>query len=138
MRCHARALITASPEAIWSVLTDGARYPDWEPATTRIDGTITDGGQITVHTKLSKQSFPVTVHLQPSQHTMTWEGGLPLGLFRGVRTFALSEPDASGQVTFTVEEVFSGSLLFIMRRLLPDLQPSFDAFAETLKRTCEA
>ena len=34
---------------------------------------------------------------------MTWSGGMPLGLFRGVRTFTLA-PGTEGATRFTVRE----------------------------------
>jgi hypothetical protein len=60
---------------------------------------------------------------------------MPLGLFRGMRTFTL-EPAPSG-TRFTMEEVYSGPLLPLIRRTMPDLQPSFDAFAAGLRERAE-
>jgi hypothetical protein len=66
---------------------------------------------------------------------MTWEGGMPLGLFRGVRTFTLSP---QGDATrFTVREEYTGPLLPMIWRSMPDLGPSFDKFATGLKRRAE-
>jgi hypothetical protein len=62
---------------------------------------------------------------------MVWTGGMPLGLFRGVRTFAL-DPLPGGGVRFTMEERFSGPLAGLIGRSMPDLQPSFDRFADRL------
>ncbi len=36
---------------------------------------------------------------------MTWAGGMPLGLFKGVRTFTLA--DERGSTRFTMREVYS-------------------------------
>ena len=41
---------------------------------------------------------------------MTWRGGMPLGLFTGVRTYRLA-PDGDGVTRFTMREEFSGPLL---------------------------
>ena len=52
---------------------------------------------------------------------------------RGVRTFSL-RPDGSGSTDFTVREEYTGPLLGMIWRTIPDLGPSFAKFAEGLKR----
>jgi hypothetical protein len=66
---------------------------------------------------------------------MTWEGGMPLGLFRGVRTFTLSPQDNGTR--FSVREEYTGALLPMIWRSMPDLGPSFQKFATGLKRRAE-
>ena len=36
--CHAQAVINASPDAIWSILTDAPKYPDWDSGVDRAEG----------------------------------------------------------------------------------------------------
>jgi hypothetical protein len=67
---------------------------------------------------------------------MVWSGGMPLGLFKGVRTFTLTPQGDS--VRFEMREVFSGPLSPLIERSLPDLQPAFDEFAASLKRRAES
>jgi hypothetical protein len=67
---------------------------------------------------------------------MTWSGGMPLGLFRGVRTFTLA--DERGATRFTMREVYSGPLASLIGRSIPDLGPSFTQFATGLKIRAEA
>jgi hypothetical protein len=67
---------------------------------------------------------------------MTWTGGMPLGLFRGVRTFTVTG-DGDHASTFRMREVFSGPLLGMVSRRMPDLAPSFEKFADGLKSRCE-
>ena len=67
---------------------------------------------------------------------MIWTGGLPLGLFKGVRTFTLT---AAGDGTHVeIVEEFTGPLLGLIWRTMPDLQPSFDQFAAGLKAEVES
>jgi hypothetical protein len=68
---------------------------------------------------------------------MTWKGGMTLGLFRGIRTFEL-KPEAARATRFTMEERFSGPLLPLIGRTLPDFGPSFRKFANGLKRRAES
>jgi hypothetical protein len=67
---------------------------------------------------------------------MVWSGGMPLGLFRGVRTFTLS-PQGNGTTRFTVREEYTGPLLPMIWRSMPDLGPSFAQFASGLKARAE-
>jgi hypothetical protein len=66
-----------------------------------------------------------------------WGGGMPLGLFKGQRTFAL-RPSGNGGVEFSMREEFTGLLSPLIGRSIPDLQPAFDEFASDLKRAAEA
>src|SRR5690349_17967051 len=40
--------IEAGPREVWRVLTDFARYPEWNPFITRISGDLVDGGRLQV------------------------------------------------------------------------------------------
>jgi hypothetical protein len=78
------------------------------------------------------RAFPVNVTEFAPPRRMTWTGGMPLGLFRGVRTFRL-EPQGADATVFTMREEYTGPLLPLIWRTMPDLQPSFTRFAEGLK-----
>jgi hypothetical protein len=67
---------------------------------------------------------------------MVWSGGMPLGLFKGVRTFSLT-PDGNGGTRFHVREEYTGPLLPMIWRSIPDLAPSFNQFASGLKSRAE-
>jgi hypothetical protein len=132
----ASTTIKAPADVIWKILTDAAHYPEWDPGCIRIEGTIAEGQSITAYTKLSPRAFPVTVtDLVPGQR-MSWVGGLPLGLFKGVRTFTLVPKN--GSIDFTIREEFSGPLLFLMGRTIPDMNPVFQNFVAGLKARAEA
>src|SRR4029450_3919311 len=86
----ATATIQASPEAIWAILTDAPGYQVWDSGVERGEGAIAPGDPIKVVPKPTPaRPFPVKVtEFSPGQR-MTWRGGMPLGLFKGVRTFTL-------------------------------------------------
>jgi hypothetical protein len=131
------AHINASAASVWSVLIDGAGYPTWDSGVESIDGAIVEGRQITVRSAVSPgRAFPVTVHLSQDCSTMTWTGGMPLGLFRGVRTFTLESPDGL-TTSFRMREEYTGALVGLMWKTMPDLGPSFNQFAWGLKQRCE-
>ena len=84
--------IAAPPETVWQVLVDGANYPTWDSGVVRVEGEIVAGGKIKVFSEISPdRAFPVTVSLHESEQ-MVWTGGMPLGLFKGVRTLKSPSP----------------------------------------------
>ena len=134
---RATTTIHASPDTIWQILTDAPRYPEWEPNVTQIEGTIAPGEKITVHTKISPdRAFPVKVTEFVPGQKMVWSSGMPLGLFKGERSFVLTPQDNSA-VRVTVHEVFSGLLLPLIGRTIPDLSESFEQFVAGLKSRAE-
>lgn len=67
---------------------------------------------------------------------MVWWFAAPLGMFKGARTFTLE--DKGDAVEFHTREEFTGWLAGPITRKMPDLQPSFDAWAQGLKQRAEA
>jgi hypothetical protein len=127
------AHIDAPPASVWSVLMDGANYPKWDSGVESVEGTIADGGRITVRSEVSPgRAFPVKVQRNEDGSTMTWSGGMPLGLFRGVRTFTVNSTTGI-ETDFRMREEYSGPLLGLIWKSMPDLGPSFEQFARGLK-----
>jgi hypothetical protein len=132
----ANATIEAAPEAVWEVLTDAPAYSEWDSGVVRVEGRIAPGEKIKVVSEANpKRAFPVNVTEFTPAQTMTWTGGMPLGLFKGVRTFTLS-PQGGG-TRFTMREEYTGPLLPLIWRSMPDLGPSFEQFANGLKQRVE-
>ncbi len=129
-------VIHAGPETIWGILVDGARYTDWDSGVLNVSGRIALGETIKVVSAASPgRTFPVKVTQFETGRAMTWTGGMPLGLFKGVRTFRLT---SDGEATrFELREEYSGPLLAMMWRSMPDLGPSFRQFADGLKQRAE-
>jgi hypothetical protein len=133
----ATGTINASPETIWAILTDAPSYPDWDPSADRIEGRIAPGETVKAYTKLAPgRAFPAKVTVFEPGRKMVWEGGMPLGLFKGVRTFTLSPKD-SNSVEFAIREVFSGPLLPLFGGSLPDMTEPFKQFVAGLKARAE-
>jgi hypothetical protein len=130
-------LIDARPETVWAVLTDAPAYADWDSGVVRVEGTIAPQEKIKVLSEANpKRAFPVKVTEFAPGERMVWSGGMPLGLFKGVRTFTLA-PEG-GATRFTMREEYTGPMLPLIWRSMPDLQPSFDQFASGLKARAEA
>jgi hypothetical protein len=130
------ALVDAPPERIWALLTDAAAYPSWNPAVVALEGRIAPGERLAVTSSANpSRAFPVRVATLEPPRRMVWAGGMPLGLFRGVRTFSLEPED--GRTRFRMREDYSGPLLPLIGRSMPDMQPSFDQFAAAVKERAE-
>jgi hypothetical protein len=134
---QASSTIQASPDTIWAILTDAPRYTDWDSGVVRVEGRITPGEKIKVVSKVNPgRAFPVKVtEFTPGQR-MAWTGGMPMGLFKGVRTFTLT-PQGNGATRLTVREEYTGPLLPLIWRSIPDLGPSFEQFVNGLKQRAE-
>lgn len=129
-------VIQSTAEAVWNILTDGAGWVSWNPTVEKVEGKIAPGGKVTVYTKLSPgRAFPVRVSEFAAPRRMVWTGGMPLGLFKGARTYTLTPRD--GAVEFEMREEFTGLLSPLIGRSIPDMQPSFNEFAAALKRRAE-
>ena len=138
MHCYeASATISASPEAVWAILTDASAYASWNPTIDRVEGVIAPASTVTVYTKADpKHAFPVKVSEFEPPLRMEWSGGMPLGLFKGVRTFTLT-PGTDGTTRFHMLEEYTGPILGMMWKQMPDLGPAFEEFATSLKKKAE-
>lgn len=129
--------IDAEPERVFALLTDAKGYSSWNPAVLSLDGTIAVGEKIRlVSVANPKRTFTLNVTEVDSPHTMVWADGMPLGLFKGVRTYTL-KPVGTGRTEFTMSEVFSGPLAPLITKAIPDMADSFEMFAEGLKSAAE-
>jgi hypothetical protein len=132
----AEATIAAPPETVWAILTDAPGYAGWDSGVQRAEGTIAPGEKIKVVSEANPgRAFAVKVTTFEPAQAMTWSGGMPLGLFKGVRTFSLTPDGATTR--FSMREEYSGPLLPLIWRSMPDLGPSFQQFARGLKAKAE-
>jgi hypothetical protein len=137
-RFHASRRIAAAPDRAWALLVDLPSWRAWNPTIVAIEGDVAPGGTVRLVAKVNPQrTFTLRVtELVPPQR-MVWASGMPLGLFRGVRTYALT-PAAGGEETdFAMTESYTGALAGLIARSIPDLGPSFEAFADALKAAAE-
>lgn len=133
----AERTIAASPSTIWAVLTDKNALLTEDFGIMELNGDLRQGGKLVLRAAVApKQAFKLKVSAFEPNQRMVWTGGMPFGLFTGTRTFSL-KPDGNS-TCFSVEEAFVGPLAGLIGKTMPDLQPSFDQFADTLKRVSEA
>ena len=131
-----RRRIAAPPQVVWDLLVDVPAYPSWNPAVVALGGRIAEGERIRMTSVIAPtRTFPLQVSGVEPGRRMRWTGGLPLGLYRGVRTFTL-EPRDDG-TDFAMEEVMSGPLSPLMNRVMPDMTESFVLFGDGLRAAAE-
>jgi uncharacterized protein YndB with AHSA1/START domain len=134
---EAKTTIAASPEAIWKVLVDGATWSTWDSGVTSVVGTIGLGNKITIKAAVGgDRAFPVKVVTFDAPTKLVFSGGMPLGLFRGVRTYSLAAEGA--KTLFHMREEYTGAMLGAIWKSIPDLGPSFQQFANGLKKRVES
>lgn len=132
--------IDASPAHVWAVLTDFARYGDWNPVVVGVKGELVPGAELLLQSVHSPGFAPTAgqVTLTEVQFPeMRWTGGHPDPfVLRGERVFRC-EAAGSG-CRFRQAEQFSGASA---ERLLMEygarIEGNFRRFNEALKRAAE-
>lgn len=136
MECAVAANMKAKPEAIWALLTDAKRFPQWNSTIVSIDGQIAPGEKIRLRSTLDpKRTFNLKVTAFAPATKMIWEDGMA-PMFKGVRTFTLTRKQ-DDSTDFSMVEVFTGIMLPMIAGSLPDFKPSFEKFAMDLKSEAE-
>jgi hypothetical protein len=133
--------IGATPERVWSILTDFAAYPSWNPFIRSISGTVEAGGRLTVSIQPvggRAMTFRPTVLVAQPNSELRWRGHLLFpGIFDGEHCFKIAA-SASGGVRLTQNETFSGVLVALVKASLDrGTKPGFIAMNEALKARAE-
>jgi hypothetical protein len=119
-RLHTEVLIDAGPEAVWAVLTDFARYGDWNPFLVAAAGVPAQGERLTVTLappggrRITMK--PVLTEVANAE-ALEWWGHLGVrGIFDGRHRFEL-HPE-NGATRLVQSEIFTGALVPLMARSL--------------------
>jgi hypothetical protein len=129
--------IQAPVDKVWRILTDLSNWTRWNSTVERTVGEIEPGAKVTVFVKQSPgRAFPLRVTELNAPRRMVWAGGMPLGLFKGIRVYEVVAPSATTAV-FSMREDYTGPLAGLIGKSIPNLQPAFDEFAQCLKREAE-
>ncbi len=130
--------IGAPPMAVWTVITDLGRYPEWNPLFREASGEIAVGQRITlrsVHPANGRMMTvkPKIVVAEPGVE-LRWTAGLP-GIIGGEHSFALS-PITSG-TRLVQSESFRGLLAPFSGRTTANTSTSFRELNEALRKRAE-
>ena len=132
--------IDAPPAAVWSVLADTSRYPDWNPFVESLTGELRPGARLEARIAPPggrPLTFkPVVVCAEPGRE-LRWLGRfLVPGLLDGEHSFRL-EPLPSGGTRFVQSERFSGLLVGPLRRMLRQTVLGFAQMNHALRQQAE-
>lgn len=135
---RAARAIDAPASAVWALLADATTYAEWNDAVISIDGPIRRGETIKLVSVVDpRRTFKLKVTQMDAPSKMVWSDGMPLGLFTGTRTYAISEL-GDRKSEFTMVEEFTGPLAGLITKTIPDLTDSFNTFADSLKTAAES
>jgi hypothetical protein len=134
--------ITATPERVWSILTNFPAYPDWNPFIRSIRGAPEQGAPLEIRIQPSGtkgMTFRPTVLTAIRAQELRWLGRfLVPGLFDGEHRFVIKSL-ANGKVRFQQSELFNGILVPIFRASLDrDTKRGFEEMNQALKVRAEA
>ena len=134
---EASTTIAAPPARVWEVLTDVPSWTSWDSGVKSVEGDAEPGGALKIEPEVNPgRAFKVKVTDFEPERRMVLKGGMPLGLFQGVRTYTLA-PDGAAATRFVMREEYGGPMAPIITRSIPDLGPSFQQFANGLKERSE-
>ena len=134
--CAVSAVISATPEKIWRLLTDVSNMVGWNSTLTSMERTVELGGTVRMKVpEAPSRVFSIQVSKFTPHGEMVWTQGTR-GVFLGVRTYSLT-PKSDQTTLFEMTEVFSGALLPRVAGRLPGFKPIFERYAADLKRAAE-
>lgn len=133
--------IAATPEAVWSVLTDFEAFPHWNPFIREASGERKVGEKLRIRVAPSGGKgmvFTPTVLACEPNRELRWLGRLPIpGLFEGEHSFTL-EPIDGARTRLTQREVFTGILVPLLAQSLDGgTKRGFEAMNLALKERAE-
>jgi hypothetical protein len=139
---HSQIGINASAERVWSILTDFASYPEWNPFIRRISGELKVGERLDARLEppggRGITLRPTVLRAEPNRE-LRWLGHLLVpGLFDGEHSL-LIQPLEESRVRFIQSEMFKGLLVPLLARSLDNnTLRGFEVMNGALKERAEA
>lgn len=136
-----KILINATPNTVWSILTDYDAYPNWNPFIKTIKGEVKEGNKVTVFIKPSNRKgmkFKPKILCLETNKELRWLGVfLFKGLIDGEHKFELID-NGDKTTTFVHSEYFNGILVSLFSRRLDETKHDFKAMNKQLKVLAES
>ncbi len=134
--------IAAPVDAVWSELTNGSAYEDWNPFVRHLSGDLQVGSNLNVTVQAegnAPMDFTPEVLVADENEELRWVGRLGFqGIFDGEHYFILEETD-EGTTVLKHGENFRGLLSYPLFALIGgDTQSGFEAMNQALKARVEA
>lgn len=134
-------LINATPEKVWSILTNFDNYPNWNPFIKSITGEVKVGNKITARIEPPQakgMTFKPKILTFETNKEFKWLGHLLfVGLFDGEHKFELID-NRNGTTSFIQSEKFKGILVPLLKKLLDNnTKNGFEEMNRKLKELAE-
>lgn len=114
-------LINATPEKVWSILTNFEQYSNWNPFIKSIKGNVSVGNKITARIEPPESkgmTFQPKILTFKTNKELKWLGHVLFpGLFDGEHKFELIDNE-NGTTTFIQSEKFNGILVPLFKKML--------------------
>ena len=128
--------IDAPPMAVWAVLTDLSRYPEWNPLFREASGEVAVGERITLRAVQPSNGRLMTVKAKivaadPGAE-LRWTSNLT-GIMSGEHSFVLTPLDGGTRLAQT--EIYGGLLAATVS--IPRTETIFQAMNDALKQRVE-
>ena len=143
---HTEIDIECDPASLWTVITDFARYPEWNPVLPKVRGRAEPGSVVWFRFHLRwpiRMIFRARVVNVETDRELRWVGVLLFAaLFRGEHYFTL-QPLGDGQTRFLHGEKLSGALMLLtwpligssMRRAYAEMNLALQERVESVGRS---
>ena len=133
--------INASPEEVWSVLTDFAKFPEWNPFMLWVKGDLRKGAKLEVRIQPSEargSTFKPTVLVVNPPKELRWLGHLWInGLFDGEHILTI-ESIGANLARFEQKEIFNGLFVRLLSKSLDrETLRGFNEMNKALKEQVE-
>jgi len=134
-------LIHATPEKVWSILTNFDNYPKWNPFIKSVKGEVKVGNKITVRIEppgSKGMTFKPKVLTFETNKELKWLGRLLFaGFFDGEHQFELVD-NGNRTTTFRQSEIFKGILVPLFKKQLDNnTKRGFEEMNKKLKEIAE-
>ena len=140
MQLRTEIEIDAPAQKVWAVLTDFARYPEWNPFITSVEGKLEVGARLDIRVcppESSEMRLGPTLLVHDAPRELRWRGHLFVkGLLDGEHFFQVRDTEP-GHSQFVHGEDFSGILLRFLGRKLTQVARGFVYMNQALKRRVE-
>lgn len=137
---HAEIIIDATPQQVWSVLTDTKSYGSWAKFMTKIDGEIKDQGNITVDFTVDeeKQKINQVKHVISATEgkEFAWSEKFMMGMIDNHRFIV--EATADGKTRFIQSDEVKGGMAWLFGKSLMKFEmKNYPVFNRSLKAEAE-
>lgn len=136
---HTEIIIDATPEQVWTVLTDTESYPNWNEIILKMDGEIVDKGTVDVLFKAGPNAKPQLFHNElfvEDGVEFYWSQVQSVGI-KDRHCFRV-EPTDGGKTRFIQSDQALGGLTWLIGKMAVNIQLSvYPMFNRSLKAEVE-